>query len=667
MKAVLYLSLFLLSLLTVTERIAAQKNPELEEKYRDQLLEIDPAALPYFEEGNNALYEAQDLEAAEKAYRRVLEIAPDFAPALRRLSYVVQDSVESLMLARRSLDLEENAYNLVGVIQALVRFSDEAHRAEALEKAKKLDAEYSDEEVDTYTLIGFVALSNGDEVLFHRALSVLRRVAPGEMVTHYFAGISAVMAGDWRKAQREILRAKELGLPPEMADEFLAETGVKDRARQWRFFRYALYACGGWIAGLVILFAFGVMLSRMTLATIDRMETGATTIPSGAMLTMRRIYRGVLALTSVYFYLSLPFVFALVLAVGGGLIYAFLAIGVVPIKLVVIIAVLVLVTLFAMLKSLFTRVKDVDPGPKLAPEDAPQLFSSLREVADKIGTRPVDTVFVTPDASIGVYERGSFLKKMSGGAERCLILGVGSLEGMKRSQLKSILAHEYGHFSNKDTAGGDLALHVRRSVLMSAQGLAKGGAGAWYNPAWLFLNLFHRIYLRVSQGASRLQEVLADRWAALTYGSRTFAEGLRHVVRRSIEFGLLSDAEIVHALKEDRSPRNFYTQPVPEKWGEDEDHPEEYETPKEAVESMLQKALADPGDPFASHPPPAKRIEWVDKLHCPETMDASEDGNAWSLFSDAAKLQEDMVAVLNERVQGFLRYQAALREQMASG
>jgi hypothetical protein len=45
--------------------------------------------------------------------------------------------------------------------------------------------------------------------------------------------------------------------------------------------------------------------------------------------------------------------------------------------------------------------------------------------------------------------------------------------------------------------------------------LAESGAAAWYNPAWLFLNAFHRIFLRISQGASRLQEVRADRVGCL--------------------------------------------------------------------------------------------------------------------------------------------------------
>jgi len=94
---------------------------------------------------------------------------------------------------------------------------------------------------------------------------------------------------------------------------------------------------------------------------------------------------------------------------------------------------------------------------------------------------------------------------------------------------KAVLAHEYGHLSNRDTAGGGFALAVRRSLTTAAVGLAERGVATWYNPAWLFLTGFNRVFLRISQGASRLQETLADRWAASAYGARYFEQGLRHL------------------------------------------------------------------------------------------------------------------------------------------
>ena len=65
---------------------------------------------------------------------------------------------------------------------------------------------------------------------------------------------------------------------------------------------------------------------------------------------------------------------------------------------------------------------------------------------------------------------------------------------------------------------------------MSARGQAHR-----LNVAFDFLRIYHFIFRRISHGATRLQEVLADRVAALMYGPVAFEEGLTHVVRQSVE------------------------------------------------------------------------------------------------------------------------------------
>src|SRR4029079_11659575 len=167
-------------------------------------------------------------------------------------------------------------------------------------------------------------------------------------------------------------------------------------------------------------------------------------------------------------------------------------------------------------------------------------------------------VYLTPGTDLAVFERGGMLRQLRGNTERCLILGVGVLDGLELAPFKAILAHEYGHFSNQDTAGGGFALAVRRSLFTMAHHLAAGGAATWYNPAWWFVNGFHRVFLRISQGASRLQEVLADRWAAFTYGAAAFERGLRHVIERSVYFDAHADAALGKAIQTKIPLANLY-------------------------------------------------------------------------------------------------------------
>jgi len=218
--------------------------------------------------------------------------------------------------------------------------------------------------------------------------------------------------------------------------------------------------------------------------------------------------------------------------------YAILAVGHVPIKLVVILVVATVMTCVSILKSLIVLGKDEEPGIPADLAENPRLKGVLDDVAAVIGTRPVDSVYLLPGTELAVMERGGMLRRVQGRTERCLLLGVGVLEGFRLRAFKAVLAHEYGHFVNRDTAGGGFALSVRRSMGRMAESLARSGAASPFNPAWWFLQAFGRLFQRISQGASRLQEVMADRWAVSAYGAQAFCEGLRHVIARSARFTL---------------------------------------------------------------------------------------------------------------------------------
>jgi hypothetical protein len=237
-------------------------------------------------------------------------------------------------------------------------------------------------------------------------------------------------------------------------------------------------------------------------------------------------------------------------------------------------------------------------------------------------------------------ERGGILRQLAGRNERCLILGVGVLEGMRLGPFKAILAHEYGHLSNQDTAGGGFALAVRRSLVAMAHGLAATGAAAWYNPAWLFLNGFYRVFLRISQGASRLQEILADRWAASIYGAIAFEQGLRHVIERSIRFEALASATLKEVVEAKGVLPNLYqyrpTAPPAE----------------EEIQKAVQVALSRPPSPYDSHPSPVDRFAWVRALPTQGTGSAiPDDGDAWDLFSDRTATEVEMTATVRRNLQ----------------
>jgi Zn-dependent protease with chaperone function len=191
---------------------------------------------------------------------------------------------------------------------------------------------------------------------------------------------------------------------------------------------------------------------------------------------------------------------------------------------------------------------------------------------------------------------------------------------------------------NRDTAGGGLALAVRRSVLQMGQALASGGAAAWYNPAWLFVTNFHKLFLRVSQGASRLQEILADRWAALAYGGRSFAEGLTHAIARSIRFDKHASATLQEVVDGGLGLRNLY-QYVPA-------------TPvaEAAVAAEVERAMSDEPSPYDSHPRPVDRIAWVGSVASTHGADVDGAAPAWALFADREGLERRLTGEVRANV-----------------
>jgi Zn-dependent protease with chaperone function len=389
-----------------------------------------------------------------------------------------------------------------------------------------------------------------------------------------------------------------------------------------------LLVCGAWGGSLLLLLGLGALLSQATLRAAGRVPAQPSGEAQGSDAFLRRVYKAVLWLSCAYYWISIPLVVLAVVGLGGGLLYLFLKIGRIPIKLALIIVVLMVVTLVSIVKSLFARGGDDEPGLPLDLAGQPRLRALLDEVAGRVGTRPVDNVYLTPGTDLAVFERGGMLRQLRRRTERCLILGVGVLEGMKLGAFKAILAHEYGHFSNQDTAGGGFALAVRRSLFTMGQHLAEGGAAAWYNPAWLFFQGFHRVFLRISQGASRLQEVLADRWAAFTYGAAAFEQGLRHVIERSIYFGAHANAALGSALESRVPVRNLYR-------FEATALPDVSDLQKD-IEAALQ---AEPS-PYDSHPSPVDRFKWVHAIGgAGGDLSPADQTEVWDLFENREEIE----------------------------
>ena len=282
------------------------------------------------------------------------------------------------------------------------------------------------------------------------------------MPTHYFGAIEAALGEHWLRAEKEIAKAEKLGLSHEAAQKFL-DSGVHSHALWARVVLDTALTIGLWLGGSALLFGLGFLLSKATLSQVQNAEVLAA-VTSGEQ-RIRKFYRVVLNVAGVYYYVSLPIVIVLVIGIVAVILYAFLMIGRIPLKLMFLLGIGAIVTVIAMIKSLFIRAKSSDPGRALERTEAEGLWNLAEEVAQSVGTRPIDEIRITPGTDLAVYERGTWRQKLRNEAHRILILGTGVLNGFKQNDFRCVLAHEYGHFSHRDTAGGDIALRVRNDML----------------------------------------------------------------------------------------------------------------------------------------------------------------------------------------------------------
>jgi Zn-dependent protease with chaperone function len=160
----------------------------------------------------------------------------------------------------------------------------------------------------------------------------------------------------------------------------------------------------------------------------------------------------------------------------------------------------------------------------------------------------------------------------------------------------------------------------------------------WYNPAWLFVNGFHRVFLRISQGASRLQEVLADRWAAFTYGGEAFERGLRHVIERSVHFNAFATAALNEVIQKKQPLPNLYAY-----------RPSLLDT--SSISYEIEETFRAEPSPYDSHPCPADRIRWVQAIGSGQASPEDGAADAWSLFRDREEIERRLTRQVRENIQ----------------
>ncbi|QRP46506.1 M48 family metalloprotease [Amycolatopsis sp. FDAARGOS 1241] len=183
---------------------------------------------------------------------------------------------------------------------------------------------------------------------------------------------------------------------------------------------------------------------------------------------------------------------------------------------------------YVLLQALFTieRARDDDvSGLPLTPEAQPELWAVVRELADAVGTRPPDEIYLVPEVNAAVQEQTRWLGLRV--KRRRMFIGAQLFAGLRTDQLRSVLGHELGHYSNRDTRFGGATYRGRQAIGRVVGGLIDtGGLGRYLRP--LFKG-YAKLYFTVSMRVSRDQELAADAAAARVAGTAAATSALREI------------------------------------------------------------------------------------------------------------------------------------------
>lgn len=167
----------------------------------------------------------------------------------------------------------------------------------------------------------------------------------------------------------------------------------------------------------------------------------------------------------------LAYLITLLFAAGVAVAFAYLGyylIAVSPRFLTVIIGVAAALTgltlLVVLLSAFFRKSKFKDPARReITAKNQPKLIALINEVAESVGAKKPHKVYLSPDLNAQVSFKSSFLS-MFFPEKKDLTVGIPLIRMTTEEELKGILAHEFGHFSQSSMRLGSYVYHLNSVI-----------------------------------------------------------------------------------------------------------------------------------------------------------------------------------------------------------
>ncbi len=290
-----------------------------------------------------------------------------------------------------------------------------------------------------------------------------------------------------------------------------------------------------------------------------------------------------------------------------------------------------------LIKFLFSVSKDNYEKIRITKEKEPALFQLIEETYQQVGAPAPKHVFLTTDVNAFVSYDSSFWS-MFLPVKKNLTIGLGLINSTTVSELKSILAHEFGHFSQRSMKVGSYTnqaqkmlydmLYNNEKFFKNISGFA-GVHAVFYlfvmiavyfirGIQWILARLFDFLFSK-HLSLSRQMEFNADAIAAHVVGSRVSAESL---LRLSLsEMAFTKPLNFFYAHNKTYYTDNLYADQtvLMDFYAEEYSHKLVNQLPLVTLEESEKYNLSklEIEDKWSSHPSIKDRVQAIEKENIP--------------------------------------------------
>ena len=300
--------------------------------------------------------------------------------------------------------------------------------------------------------------------------------------------------------------------------------------------------------------------------------------------------------------------------------------------------------------------------------EQPALFGFIRQLTQDTQTRFPRRIYLSADVNACVFYDSSFWS-MFFPVKKNLQIGLGLVNSLNLSEFKAVMAHEFGHFSQRSMKLGSFVYNVNKIIYNM---LYENSGYASFLQGWASIDGVFAIFASITagiarfiqailkgmyslinkryMGLSRQMEFHADAVAASVSGSKSLDTALRRIEMASSCYDITLQ-KCDELFKQNKISGNIYTgqKQVFKVMAGQHKLPMQNGLPVISDEFYKNNnnSRVNFKDQWASHPATEDRIRHLEQLAIPAEIC---DEPAWVLFENKEQLQEQLTRKVYEAV-----------------